>query len=36
MLFLKRESIERLSSDTRYTEPELQNLKMIYTYFAKA
>lgn len=36
LLFLKREAIERLSHETRYSEAELQNLKTIYTYFAKA
>ena len=36
MLFLKRETIERLNRETRYSESELQNMKTIYTYFAKA
>ena len=36
MLFLKRESIDRLSRETRYSEPELKNMKTVYTYFATA
>ena len=34
MYFLKREAIERLSSTTRFSEPELQNLKSVYVSFA--
>ena len=33
-LFVKRECLDRLSSETRYSEDELNNMMLVYTNFA--